>query len=65
MEILFYIMIVLFALDIIIGFVNGFIEGKHASEFNKRLWWLEEQYYKGLTDSVFPEFKENHENENI
>lgn len=65
MEILFYIMIGLFVLDIIFGVVNGFIEGKRASEFDKRLLWLEEHYDKDLTDSIFPEFKENIENENI
>ena len=63
MEILFYIMIGLFTLDIILGVIDGIIAGKRALQFDMRLWWLEQQYDKELTDGVFPEFKESNKND--
>ncbi len=58
MEILLYIMIGLFALDIICGIIDGIVEGKRSIQFDKRLWRIEQRLDEDISDNVFPEFKD-------
>lgn len=55
MEILLYILIGLFSLDIIVGIIDGVIEGRRSYWFDKRLWWIEQR----LDEDIFPEFKDD------
>ncbi len=58
MEILLYILIGLFILDIVLGLVSGYIDGKRAARLEIRLGWLEYHLYDEMSDDVFPEFKD-------
>ncbi len=67
MEILFYIMIGLFALDIILGLIFGYIDGKRAALYDYKLSCILQAFEKELDDRVFPEFEdsnEKHKNDN-
>ncbi len=58
MEILLYVMIGLFALDIVLGLICGYIDGKRAVKIEKRLEWFERHLSEELSENVFPEFKD-------
>ncbi len=58
MEILLYIMIGLFSIDIVLGLICSYIDGKRAVKIEKRLEWFERHLNEELTENVFPEFKD-------
>lgn len=58
MTVLFYIMIGLFVLDIVLGLICGYIDGKRAAKLEMRLESIELHLYDEMTDNVFPEFKD-------
>lgn len=58
MEILLYVLIGLFVLDIILGIVCGCLEGKREALNDYKLSCLLEAVEKLMDDSVFPEFKD-------
>lgn len=64
MQTLLYVMIEFFILDIVVGVIDGIIEGKRVVKFDKRLWWIEQQLDKDISDNVFPEFKGGNDYEN-
>lgn len=65
MQILLYVLIGLFAFDILLGFIDGIIEGKRELKNEYKMSCVLQALDKIMDDRVFPEFKENHENENV
>lgn len=41
MDIVSWLLVGLFAADILFSVVDGIIQARRASQFEKRLWWLE------------------------
>lgn len=58
MEILLYVLIGLFALDIIIGLIVGYIDGKREALIDYKLSCLMQALEYKMSDDVFPEFKD-------
>ncbi len=58
MEILLYVVIGLFVLDIIFGIVSGYIDGKREALLDYKLSCLIQGLEYKMSDDVFPEFKE-------
>ena len=58
MEILLYVLIALFALDIIIGLIVGYIDGKREALIDYKLSCLMQALEYKMSDDVFPEFKD-------
>lgn len=63
MEFLIIVLIVFFGLDIILGILFGFWEGKRACNFDKRLWWIEQRLDDELSNDIFPDYKDGNEDE--
>lgn len=62
MEILLYIMIGLFVLDIILGLIFSHIEGKREALLDYKLSCLIQGLEYKMSDDIFPEFKDGEAN---
>ena len=64
MDIVSWLLVGLFAADILVSIIDGIIQARRASQFEKRLWWLEQHFDDEQRENVFPEFRGNGDEEN-
>ena len=64
MDIVSWLLVGLFAADILFSVIDGIIQARRATQFEKRLWWLGQHFDDELRENVFPEFRGNGDEEN-